>query len=133
MPIELITEKNEGGDSILGHAIKDADTERVVAVSEGFLRDKVIDLAAQSFRALGGRDYGRIDMRLDQYGTLHFLQANLVPGLAHHSFTSYFTAACQINESIDYESMILHIVNQALSRDDSLDDSQDLIESIAVV
>lgn len=133
MPIELITEENNDGDSILGHNIKDADNEQVIAVPGGIIRDKIIELAAQVFRALGARDYGRIDMRLDQYGTLHFLEANLVPGLAHHSFTSYFTAACQMNEGMDYESMILHIVNQALSRDESLDDSQDPIESIAVV
>jgi D-alanine-D-alanine ligase len=133
MPIELITEQNVDGDSILGHQIKDADTEQVVSVPEGVIRDNIIELASQVFRALGARDYGRVDMRLDQFGTLHFLEANLIPGLAFHSFTSYFTSACMIDQGMDYESMILHIVNLALSRDQDLEDIQDLVKTASAL
>ncbi len=120
MPIELITTQNHNGDRILGKDIKAADTERTVAVHDPALKQAVTDLALDVFRALGARDFGRIDIRLDEHGVPHFLEANLIPGLSGHDSTGgYFTRACRINEGIDYESMILRIVELALARDPS--------------
>jgi D-alanine-D-alanine ligase len=116
MPIEIITDKNKQGDRILGQKVKSDDTEHTIAVTNGVVRDKVVDLATKTFRALGARDYGRIDIRLDEQGVAHFLEANLIPGIAFHDFTSYFTSACWINEAMDYETMLLRIVDLALSR-----------------
>jgi len=121
MPIELITEPNLAGDRILGQSVKAADTERVVAVTDLAVKALVVGLAKAAFNVLGARDYGRIDIRLDADGTPHFLEANLVPGLAQHDFTSYFTAACQINRAMDYETMILSIVELGLARQSSAD------------
>jgi len=116
MPIELITEQNGQGDRILGQKIKAADIEHVVAVPIGAIRSSVVELATKAFRALGARDYGRIDIRLDQHGTACFMEANLIPGLAFHDFVSYFTSACWVNQTMDYETMILHIVALGLTR-----------------
>jgi D-alanine-D-alanine ligase len=116
MPIELITDQNEQGDRILGQGIKDADTERIIAVPDGAIRRAVVELATAVFTALGARDYGRIDIRLDERGIPHFLEANLIPGLAQHDFTSYFTAACRLNRAMDYRTMILHVTALGFSR-----------------
>lgn len=116
MPIELITDQNLQGDRILGQDVKAGDTERIVAVLDLALRTRINRLAKAAFRALGARDYGRIDIRLDDAGVPHFLEANLIPGLANHDFVSYFTAACEINQAMSYETMILQLVSLSLNR-----------------
>jgi len=116
MPVELIAEQNDRGDRILGQSIKANDVEQVIAVQEGSLKQEVVELAKRVFKTLGARDYGRIDIRLNAQGVPYFLEANLVPGLAMHDFTSYFTAACWINQAMDYKTMILHITELGLSR-----------------
>lgn len=116
MPIELIADQNSSGDRILGQQIKAADTEHTTAILDQTIKNIVIKLAIKSYRALGARDYGRIDIRLDHEGIPYFLEANLIPGLAFHDFISYFTRACSINLDMDYENMILHIVELGMSR-----------------
>ena len=116
MPIELITDQNAAGDRILGQVVKADDTEHVVAVLDLVLKTRVNRLAKAAFKALGARDYGRIDIRLDEQGVPHFLEANLIPGLAKHDFVSYFTAACEINQNMSYETMILNLVTLSLNR-----------------
>lgn len=116
MPIELITEQNAQGDRILGQVVKADDTEHVIAVLDLALRTRINRLAKAAFRALGARDYGRIDIRLDERGVPHFLEANLIPGLAKHDFVSYFTAACEINQNMSYDTMILSLVTLSLNR-----------------
>ncbi len=132
MPIELITAQNKQGDRILGQAIKVADTEQMMAVPEGEIRDRVVGLAMKVFEAIGARDYGRIDIRMDDQGVVYFLEANLIPGIAYHRFTSYFTKACLINQAMDYETMILRIVELGLSRHTTVSDevSEDTIEPV---
>jgi len=115
MPLELLTEQNENGDRILGENIKAADTEQLIAVPDAQMKQAVSVMALTIFQALGARDYGRVDIRLDGEGVPHFLEANLIPGVAQHDFTSYFTAACLLNESMKYETMILRIVELGLS------------------
>ena len=134
MPIELIADANAQGDRILGQAIKAADTERVVAVTDLALQRQLTVMALAAFRALGASDYGRIDIRLDGHRQLHFLEANLIPGVAFHDFTSYFTAACQINGQFDYPAMVLQLVAIALARQSATDslDSTDQPERLII-
>lgn len=118
MPIELITESNADGDRILGLDVKHADTERVVAVKDPEVKRVVAALGLDVFKALGARDYGRIDIRMDEHGKPHFLEANLLPGLSgHDSIGGYFTRACKMNENMDYATMILRIVELAMARE----------------
>jgi D-alanine-D-alanine ligase len=133
MPIELITDQNAQGDRILGQTIKAADTEHAISVPEGPTRLAVVDLAIKAFRALGARDYGRIDIRLDEQGAPHFLEANLIPGLAQHDFTSYFTTAAYLNQAMDYQSMILHITELGLSRSSLTSETPTGYETTAIV
>lgn len=119
MPVEIIAHQNAIGDRILSQKIKADDVELVIGVTDARLKIILSEFAKDAFIALGARDYGRIDIRMDEKGNAHFLEANLIPGLAQHDFISYFTSACQINESISYESMVLAIVEIGLARTES--------------
>jgi len=114
MPIELVTQPNINGDSILSRSVKSMNDESVMRVSNPDVYTKVSLLAIKAFKALGARDYGRIDIRMDHEGTPHFLEANLIPSLIQ-GYGS-FPKACQLNQDLEYEPMILHIINLALSR-----------------
>ncbi|MEO6761595.1 MAG: D-alanine--D-alanine ligase [Candidatus Saccharimonadales bacterium] len=126
MPLELVAPANINGDRFLSAAIKSADTETFKAVAEGDVRDQVTSLAIKAFRALGARDYGRIDIRFDKSGTAHFLEANLIPSLIKDY--GNFPKACKINLQMDYEAMLLHIVDLALTRSSYLRTQHSLAE-----
>lgn len=126
MPIELITQPDEFGNRILGQAVKAEDNERAVFIKEDSVRTQVADLGRAIYQTLGGRDYGRIDIRMDGEGTPCFIEANLTPGIAHNDFISYFTRACQLNQQMNYETMILKIVELGLARSSA--NTEDLFE-----
>lgn len=114
MPIELVAEPDEQGARILGGKVKASNTERVLEVIDKKTRAAVCALAADVFYALGARDYGRIDIRMDAFGTPHFLEANLLPSLI--SGYGSFPKACELNNNLGYEAMILTITQMALGR-----------------
>jgi D-alanine-D-alanine ligase len=114
MPLEMIAPKNKNGDRILGCNIKNNDTEKLEIIPAGEIKDEIITFAEDVFVALGARDYGRIDVRYNSKGELQFIEANLLPGLS--DTISYFPKACMLNQGLDYESIILRIVNLAFSR-----------------
>jgi D-alanine-D-alanine ligase len=115
MPLELVAGADEHGDRILSHKLKSAPLETpVFPVTDAALRDKLMALAADAFTAIGGRDYGRIDIRLDAAGVPHFLEANLIPCIIEGS--GNFPKACVMNINMGYEAMIMHIVQLALAR-----------------
>ncbi len=113
MPIEITTPTDDKGNSFLSEAVKEADSERVLAVDDIELKDKLNALAIGVFEALGSRDYGRIDMRLDGMGAPSFIEANLMPGLSDHG---YLARCFAINEDIAYEDMILSITDLGQQR-----------------
>lgn len=112
MPIEIITEENTNGDRILGWKVKTADSETVVAVTDPVIRATLITLARNMFIALGARNTGRIDIRMDAEGNGYFLEANLIPGMSNTG--GYFWQAYKLNQHKDYESMILRIAELGL-------------------
>jgi D-alanine-D-alanine ligase len=115
MPIEMKPGADRNGDRILSLALKKGALETpVTPVPVGLLRDQLVNLARSVFAALGARDYGRIDIKLDAAGQPHFLEANLIPCLIRGS--GNFPKACMINQSIGYEEMILRIVELGLCR-----------------
>jgi len=113
MPIEISTPADTNGNSFLSEAVKSADSEKALVVTDSTLRQTLSALAVNVFAALGARDYGRIDMRLDGSGNPHFIEANLMPGLSDHGYLSRCFA---LNESISYEDMILSVVGLAFQR-----------------
>lgn len=114
MPLELIAPQNENGLRLLSAAVKSADTETFVEVTDQNIKSKITELALDVFQALGARDYGRIDIRLDEKGTPHFLEANLIPSLLDGY--GNFPKACLMNIDLEYEPMILSIVRLGLDR-----------------
>lgn len=114
MPIELIAPVDNKGVRILGGAIKSANAEKAIAVADEDTKRSVADEAVLAFKAIGGRDYGRIDIRMDENGIPYFLEANLIPSLINNYGS--FPKACALNKGIPYEDMILRIVELGLAR-----------------
>jgi D-alanine-D-alanine ligase len=114
MPLELIAPPDQNGVRILSSKIKSLDQESFVEVTDSDLRSKVSSLALDVFHILGARDYGRIDIRMDDNGKAHFLEANLLPSLMDGY--GNFPKACWLNSQLDYESMLLTISKMALTR-----------------
>jgi len=115
MPIELIAPMNNEGHRLLGSEVKSSNTEEVSLVSDDELNKVVSELALGVFSALGAKDYGRIDIRQDSKGNAQFLEANLIPSL----ITNYgsFPKACVINLDLNYEDMIVRIVELGILAD----------------
>lgn len=114
MPIELVAPPNKNGDRLLSGYIKSSNTEQALRVTDEKIKRKVVALALNVFHALGARDYGRIDIRLDASDTPHFLEANLIPSLI--SGYGSFPKACVLNIGLAYEPMILKIAELGLGR-----------------
>ncbi|HPD99423.1 MAG TPA: hypothetical protein PLJ04_00965 [Candidatus Saccharibacteria bacterium] len=114
LAIELSTQQEGTDVSFISSNIKEANSEVVLTVDDLAVNQQVSQLALDAFVALGARDYGRIDIRLDEHGVPHFLEANLLPSLIEDYGS--FPKACKLNAHIDYESMILNIVDLAFTR-----------------
>lgn len=115
MPIELIAPSSVTGEKILSSRVKTLDIEVSQLIADDLVNIAVSELAIDVFHALGARDYGRIDIRLDANSEPNFIEANLVPSLKR-SPGNYFPKACLLNLDIDYETMLLNIVNLGLER-----------------
>ncbi len=79
----------------------------------GKLRREVEALALKAWRALGCRDAGRIDVRLDEHGAAHFIEVNPLAGIhpEHSDLPIMATLA-----GIGYPKLIGTIMNSALAR-----------------
>jgi len=110
MPIEIIVKKNINGHHILDFDIKKNDEEKVVAVLDKKIFKQLCIIAKKSFVALGGKSFGRIDIKMDCLGNPHFIEANLMPGIRK----GYFFRSCLLNLGISYEEMILKITANGL-------------------
>jgi len=112
-PIELLAEKNIKGDRILGFADKVIDNELSLKIENEDVKNRISKLALDSFKALGAKGYGRIDIKMDEKGIPYFLEANLIPGLG----TGYLYRCYNLNTGLTYEQMILGIVRNAFETD----------------
>lgn len=137
MPIEMMASPDENGRRTLGNLhLRSSTVKRaIVDVSDEIIRAKVVPLAIEAFHSLGARDYGRIDIRLDESGIPHFLEANLLPGIRSHGT---FPTACKLNIGLDHEAMILSIVRLGLARTaeisvDETDDDETVISPLEPV
>ncbi len=112
MPIEIITAQNARGDRILGGHVKTENNELVIAIEDPAIRTSVSQLALDVYKTLGGRDLARIDIRMDDYGNLNFLEANFMPAPG----SRYFAGAFNLNTSTSYAELLFSITETALSR-----------------
>jgi len=111
MPIEIVVKKNMNGHRILDFDVKKDDEETVIAVTDIKIFNKLSKLAKVSFKALGGKSFGRIDIKMNHRGIPHFMEANLMPGLRK----GYFYRSCVLNLDMNYDDMIFSIANTGLS------------------
>ncbi len=79
----------------------------------GKLRRQIEALALNAWRALGCRDAGRIDIRLDEYGDCHFLEVNPLAGI--HPQHSDLPIMARL-AGMDYGTLIGLIMASALQR-----------------
>ena len=110
LPVEIIAAKNKNGHRILDYDAKQNDLEEVVEVVDKKIRKELCNIALNSFIALGGKTIGRIDIKTSYNGILHFIEANLMPGLGN----GYFSRSFMLNENMDYEQMILRIADAGM-------------------
>ena len=111
MPVEIVVKENIDGYCILDFDVKKNDEEKVILVTDIKVFNKLSKLAKNSFKALGGKSLGRIDIKMNHLGIPHFIEANLMPGLRK----GYFYRSCVINLGMSYEDMIFSIANTGLS------------------
>ncbi|MGB5510085.1 MAG: hypothetical protein WBM87_00080 [Woeseiaceae bacterium] len=80
---------------------------------KGALKRRVESLALRAWRALGCRDAGRIDLRQDEHGQVHFIEVNPLAGMhPEHSDLPIMAKLAGIN----YETLIGRIMESALER-----------------
>lgn len=115
MPIEIITTENSRGDRILGSTVKTEDRELVVTINDAATHAIVSTLATDAYKTLGGRDLGRIDIRMDHAGKAHFLEANFMPAPG----SRYFSGAFEMSGTMAFKEVIFSIAEIALSREKS--------------
>ncbi|MCP3177931.1 ATP-grasp domain-containing protein [Desulfuromonas sp. KJ2020] len=81
-----------------------------------FLQRNIEELCRKTFRALGCRDWCRIDVRLDAGGLPHVIELNPLPGiLPRPEQNSCFPKAARAT-GLSYEQMILGVVDAASRR-----------------
>ena len=86
---------------------------RYTLLAEGELREEIESLCVDAWRALGCRDAGRIDVRLDGDGHPHFLEVNPLAGIhPNHSDLPIMAAM----SGMAYEALIDAIMKSAEKR-----------------
>lgn len=69
-------------------------------------------LALQAFHALGASGWGRVDLRCDEQGRPHLLEANTVPGMTDHSLVPMAARAA----GIAFNDLVLQILETSRER-----------------
>ncbi|MDA7775599.1 D-alanine--D-alanine ligase [Alphaproteobacteria bacterium] len=110
MPIEIAVDKNQNGHGILDFNVKKNDEELVRKVVDKKVYCQLSEVAKAAFKALGGKSFGRIDIKMSIDNIPHFIEANLMPGLSK----GYFYRCCSINLGLNYEQMILKIAKNRM-------------------
>ena len=119
MPVELTGRNNNGDNVVLGYKEKNENREKATTLDDEDIYHSVVSTAMNAFIALGARDYGRIDIKMDDEGCPYFLEANLVPGMTKRLSdmdASYFPRACFMNTKMSYQETVQTIAAGALNR-----------------
>ena len=68
--------------------------------------------ALSAHKALGCRDFSRVDMRMDAGGSIYVLEINTIPGLTERSLLPKAAKAA----GFDFEDLCLRLVGLAVKR-----------------
>lgn len=80
------------------------------------LKNKIINLAKQVFITIGCRDWGRIDLRLDNQGNLYVLEINCPVGLLADPKENSKLPRCAREAGWSFDQLIGKIIKTALKR-----------------
>ncbi|MFA6816661.1 MAG: D-alanine--D-alanine ligase [Lentisphaeria bacterium] len=83
------------------------------SIPEGAVARECEDVALASYRALGCRDGGRIDLKMDDCGRVNFIEANPLAGL--NPKNSDLPILCRL-KGISYHQLIGWIMDSAMKR-----------------
>jgi len=83
---------------------------------EGEVRERVVSAALGAFRAVGGRDYARVDVMLDALGRPWVLEVNTLPGMTETSLLPKAAKAA----GLGYPELCQRMVELALKRNEKL-------------
>lgn len=114
LPLEIIAPINRAGSRFLSSSVKRSDSEQTIEVTDSVIRERINQLAFDSFEALGAEDYGRVDIRLDANGEPHFLEANLLPSLLDNY--GNLPKAAKLNIGLDHNQLIHKISELGLTK-----------------
>jgi D-alanine-D-alanine ligase len=112
MEIELL----EGADAEVYSYRNKTDCDALVdyrLLPAGKLRRDIESLCLRAWQALGCRDGGRMDVRLDEAGKVHFLEVNPLAGIQPEYSDLPMMAAMS---GMTYVTLIESIMNSAVSR-----------------
>jgi D-alanine-D-alanine ligase len=112
--VEIINLERARKGHPLTFLAKKKNRELLVPVADPLVRNSVEQLAWQSFQALGARDFGRIDIKMDAAGSPHFLEANLLPGM--NPVYSYFPEAFRLVHGLAYDDLAGRMLAAATDR-----------------
>lgn len=115
MPVEIVVDEESQTETILGYSIKKSNKEKITSINELDVCQQISNFASDIYIALGARDFGRIDIKMDKQGHPSFLEANFLPGMNQE--WSYFPKACFLNRQLDYDQLVWRMAELALNRD----------------
>ncbi len=92
------------------------DVHRCPAQIGAGLQEEIVSICKKAYRVLGCRDWGRVDVRLDEKGRPHIIEINPLPGILpnpdeHSCFPQAARAA-----GISYNGMINAVLDAAILR-----------------
>lgn len=88
------------------------DSRPIRCELDPLLEKHLVEVAVGSFEAIGGRDYGRVDLRLTENGKAHVIDVN--PNCDLHPEAGFAKAAALAG--LGYDDLILQLLQLALER-----------------
>ena len=117
-PMEIVFRRETGGGRrVYSYGVKQNYKEYIdykcPPELDGPTMRRLCETARRAFNALGCRDFGRVDFRLAQDGTLYFIEINPLPGLAPgYSDYPMLAEAC----GVSHGELVRSILGAALAR-----------------
>jgi D-alanine-D-alanine ligase len=115
--MEISPRSKEGEDFFYSREVKRDWQNRVIyrcpPEIDNFLKKDLERVAKEAFVAFECRDVSRVDMRVDEFGNVYFIEINPLPGLSPE-YADLVIMARRMGWT--YEKLILTVLNHALSR-----------------
>ncbi|MFA5779051.1 MAG: ATP-grasp domain-containing protein [Elusimicrobiota bacterium] len=114
-PVQIAIKGNTDlGEDFYTHQRVENDDIKYICPAEmpKVLEEKLKNLTLSSYKALGIKDFGRIDIRVDEKGNPYFLECNPLPNLGLIDVFPLVAKAI----GITYDQIVVRILNAALKR-----------------